>query len=162
MKTLVESLFDNDLAEKEYEIDPRSIAYEWEYMWATAYNLTDTEKIYKIFDKQYLKKCRGTKQQFQEYLDNSNSGMFIDHSRRLKQYNMARVIGTWSNKLIPNGSKVLVATPIQDSELIYGIKKEVEKDVYIKFEIRDGGLTVDVNAEFDNKQINILFSFKHK
>lgn len=170
MKTLIESLFDKDLTEKEYEINPLSIAYDWELFDATngSYEVSKgLAFIFKAFDPEYIKQHGPSAKEIKSYYNSHHTfGKFApaDFAKILK---MAYVIGTWSKELVPKKIGWLDSITVQTGSAfangrIYGI----DRGVQIRFSTSEnsGGLFMTVTmrkyAIKGDKQVNILF--KHK
>ena len=94
MKTLVESLFDDDLVAKKIERIPGTLGWNWKFKSAISYNrIVDSKEIYKVFDKSYMKKHPPTEE---ELIRGAERWYDKYEQEREKKYNwMAKVIETW-------------------------------------------------------------------
>ena len=94
MKTLQESLFDDDLVSKEIKRVPGTLGYDWEYDGAiTISRSVDLDGVFKIFDKNYMKKHPPTVEELfyglQPWYDD------FEKERQKKYNRMAKVMELW-------------------------------------------------------------------
>ncbi len=95
MKTLQESLFDDDLVSKEIKRIPGTLGYDWEYDGAISYNrAVDLAGVFKIFDKDYMKKHAPTKEELFHGLEPWYDK--FDEERQKKYNRMAKVMELWT------------------------------------------------------------------
>ena len=95
MKSLQESLFDDDLVSKEIKRIPGTLGYDWEYEDAISSNrVVDLAGVFKIFDKNYMKKHPPTKEELFHGLEPWYDKF---EKERQKKYNrMAKVMELWT------------------------------------------------------------------
>lgn len=94
MKTLQESLFDDDLVSKEIKRVPGTLGYDWEYDDAISYNReVDPTGVFKIFDKNYMKKHPPTKEELFHGLKPWYDK--FEEERQMKYNRMAKVMELW-------------------------------------------------------------------
>ena len=175
MKTLQESLFDKDLVQKEYKINPTTLGYKWEYRSILNASLTDFNVIYKFFDKDYIKKCKPTEEQIDDHLERTY-GIRVqkfpyirkDADMLIKKLKIGRVIETWSNTLdsddFPQGYDPEVHSNIDNQNILPGIKPEKYRDMFVtarrKVVNGENELLIEIHTRTNNKWRNVvIFKF---
>ena len=164
MKSLKESLFDDDLVAKEVKEVPGTLGYNWEYDSAISFNRTvDIAGVFKIFDKNYMKKHPPTAEELfyglQPWFDN------FEKERQKKYNRMAKVMQLWTVddiiKLMPK-YKGGIMDDIHDHIDSYpGIKDDAS--AIALFQFSSGGRRLEITvANTTPVTREITFYFKRK
>ena len=147
MKTLQESLFDDDLVSKEIRGIPGTLGYDWEYENAISYNRTvDLAGVFKIFDKNYMKKHPPTKEELFHGLEPWHDKF---EEERQKKYNrMAKVMELWTVEdiidLLPNYKYGVVVDIHAHIGSYPGIKDDASATALFRFDSNKKRLEITI------------------
>jgi hypothetical protein len=164
MKTLQESLFDDDLVAKEIKRIPGTLGYDWEYDGAISYNRTvDIASVFKIFDKNYMKKHPPTAEELFYGIE-----LWYDNfeKERQKKYNrMAKVMELWTVEdiidLLPKYRWGVVDDIHAHINSYPGIKDDASATALFKFSSSERKLEITV-ANTTPVTREITFYFKRR
>ena len=103
MKSLQESLFDDDLVAKKLERDPGTIAWEWNLSSASPYYQTDAKSVFKMFDKSYMKEHLPTEEELMKGVEYYYNKFEVDSCKKCNR--IAKVVSTWKMDDVINYAK---------------------------------------------------------
>lgn len=154
MKSLQESLFDKDLVKKKYDIDPLSIAWDWEFTGNFSYSRGVVNVPWflydNLFDQKYIKSHKPQKDIAQAQ---SHPGV-EDKSTLDMITSMAYIIGMWPKDIVPNNKKIVDTITINNAKYFPGLIKSQIKNVEL-FLRRD-----KFYGEYDNtERLDITIQF---
>lgn len=162
MKSLCESLFDDDLVAKEIKRIPGTLGYDWEYDGAISYNRTvDIASVFKIFDKNYMKKHPPTKEELFHGLEPWYDKF---EEERQKKYNrMAKVMELWTVEdiidLLPKYSHGVVDDINAHISSYSGIKDDASATALFRFSSSGKKLEITVaNTTPVTREITFYFN----
>ena len=153
MKSLQESLFDKDLVQKKYDIDPLSIAWDWEFTGDFSYSRGAVNVPWflydNLFDQKYIKSHKLPKDVAQ-----AHPYPGVEDKKTLDMITtIAYIVSLWPKDIVPSRKRVDTIT-INNAKYFPGLIKSQIKNVDL-FLRRD-----NFYGEYDNtERLDITIQF---